>query len=34
VTYGKVNPDKARRIVKEHILGGKVVNEFVFAQEK
>ncbi len=34
VTYGKVSPDKARKIVVEHILGGRVVNEFVFAQEK
>lgn len=34
VTYGKMNPEKARRIVAEHILGGRVVNEFVFAQEK
>jgi len=34
VTYGKVSPDKARRIVAEHVVGGRVVNEFVFAQEK
>ena len=34
VTYGKVNPERARRIVAEHIVGGRVVNEFVFAQEK
>ena len=34
VTYGKVNPEKARRIVGEHVVGGQVVNEFVFAQEK
>ena len=34
VTYGKVNPDKARKIVAEHIVGGRVLNEFVFAQEK
>jgi NADP-reducing hydrogenase subunit HndB len=34
VTYGKVNPDKARKIVVEHIMGGRVVQEFVFAQEK
>ena len=34
VTYGKVNPEKARRIVGEHVVGGRVVNEFVFAQEK
>ncbi len=34
VTYGKVNPEKARRIVADHIVGGRVVSEFVFAQEK
>ena len=34
VTYGKVNPERARRIVAEHIVGGRVVNDFVFAQEK
>lgn len=28
VTYGKVTPDLARRIMKEHILGGKVVKEY------
>lgn len=27
VTYGKVTPEVARRILKEHILGGKVVQE-------
>jgi len=34
ITYGKVNPDKARKIVVEHILGGRAVNEFIFAWEK
>ncbi|HKZ44325.1 MAG TPA: (2Fe-2S) ferredoxin domain-containing protein [Anaerolineales bacterium] len=29
VTYGQVNPEVARRIVQEHILGGKVVEEHV-----
>jgi len=29
VTYGKVNPDMARRILKEHVLDGKVVRDFV-----
>jgi NADP-reducing hydrogenase subunit HndB len=29
VTYGKVTPDVARRILKEHVLGGNVVAEFV-----
>ena len=34
VTYGKVTPEKARKIVVEHIVGGRVPGEFVFAQEK
>lgn len=29
VSYGKVTPDIAKRIIDEHILGGKVVKEFV-----
>jgi NADP-reducing hydrogenase subunit HndB len=29
VTYGKVNPDTARRIMKEHVVGGQVVKEYV-----
>ena len=29
VTYGKVTPKIARRIVEEHILGGQVVQEYV-----
>ncbi len=29
VSYGKVTPDIARKIVKEHILGGKILKEFV-----
>ncbi len=28
VTYGKVNPEMARRIIKEHILGGEIVTEY------
>ena len=28
VTYGKVNPDMARRIIKEHVLNGEVVQEY------
>ena len=28
VTYGKVNPEMARRIMKEHVVGGKVVTEY------
>lgn len=29
VTYGKVTPDAARRIMKEHVVGGQVVKEYV-----
>ncbi len=29
VAYGKVVPDMVKRIVREHILGGKVIEEFV-----
>ena len=29
VTYGKVTPYVARRIVREHVAGGKIVSEFV-----
>jgi NADP-reducing hydrogenase subunit HndB len=29
VTYGKVTPDIARKIMKEHVVGGKVVKEYV-----
>jgi NADP-reducing hydrogenase subunit HndB len=29
VTYGKVSPEIARRILREHVLGGKVVQEYV-----
>lgn len=28
VTYGKVTPEIARKIMKEHIVGGKVVSEY------
>ena len=28
VTYGKVNPDMARRIIKEHVLNGEIVQEY------
>ncbi len=31
VTYGKVNPDVARRIMKEHVTGGKPVKEYIVA---
>jgi NADP-reducing hydrogenase subunit HndB len=29
VTYGKVTPDVARSIIKEHVVGGKVVSNHV-----
>jgi (2Fe-2S) ferredoxin len=29
VTYGKVNPQMARRIMREHILNGTIVHEYV-----
>jgi NADP-reducing hydrogenase subunit HndB len=29
VTYGKVSPEKAKRIMHEHVMDGKVVTEFV-----
>ncbi len=28
-TYGKVTPDKARRIMKEHVAGSRVVQDYV-----
>jgi NADP-reducing hydrogenase subunit HndB len=29
VTYGKVTPDVAERIMKEHVLGGKSLQEYI-----
>ena len=29
VMYGKVSPEKARKIMKQHVMGGKTVSEFV-----
>jgi (2Fe-2S) ferredoxin len=29
VTYGKVNPETARRIMKDHVVGGAVVSDHV-----
>jgi NADP-reducing hydrogenase subunit HndB len=31
VTYGKVTPDAARRIMKEHVVGGQVVKDNLVA---
>ncbi len=28
VTYGKVNPEMARQIIKEHVVGGKIVTDY------
>ncbi len=28
VTYGKVNPEMASRIMKEHVIGGEIVSEY------
>jgi NADP-reducing hydrogenase subunit HndB len=28
VTYGKVNPEMARRIVNEHVVGGEIVTDY------
>jgi NADP-reducing hydrogenase subunit HndB len=28
VTYGKVNPEMVRRIMKEHVVGGEIVKEY------
>lgn len=28
VTYGKVNPEMARQIIKEHIVGGKIIENY------
>jgi NADP-reducing hydrogenase subunit HndB len=29
VTYGKVTPDKAKQIMKEHLVGGKAVAQYI-----
>jgi len=29
VTYGKVNPDIAKRIISEHVVDGKVIQDYV-----
>ena len=34
VTYVKLNADKAKRIVEEHLVGGKVVNEYTIGEYK
>lgn len=34
VTYVKMTPEKAKRVVEEHLKGGKVVNEYTVASHK
>ena len=34
VTYVKLDADKAKRIVEEHLAGGKVVNEYTIGEYK
>lgn len=34
VTYVKMTPEKVKRIVEEHLKGGKVVNEYTIAGHK
>lgn len=33
ITYGKVTPEIARRIVREHILNNNVLGDYVFTQD-
>ncbi len=33
VTYVKMTPEKAKRVVEEHLKGGKVVAEYTFSKE-
>lgn len=33
VTYGNMNPEKARKVIAEHIVNGKVVNDYVVATQ-
>ena len=34
VTYVKLNAEKAKRIVEEHLVGGKVVSEYTIGENK
>ena len=34
VTYVKMTPEKSKRVVEEHLKGGKVVNEYTIAGHK
>ena len=34
VTYVKLDADKAKRIVEEHLVGGKIVNEYTIGEYK
>ncbi|MGN0504610.1 MAG: (2Fe-2S) ferredoxin domain-containing protein [Ruminococcus sp.] len=33
ITYVKMTPEKAKKVVEEHIKGGKVIAEYTFAKE-
>ena len=33
ITYGNITPEKARKIVAEHIVNGKVVSDYVVARQ-
>lgn len=32
ITYGNMTPEKAKRIIAEHVINGKIVNDYVVAQ--
>jgi NADP-reducing hydrogenase subunit HndB len=32
VSYGKISPERARRIMKEHVMGNKVISDFVMPE--
>lgn len=34
VTYGNMTPDKARKVVAEHIVNGKIVSDYVVAAQR
>jgi NADP-reducing hydrogenase subunit HndB len=33
VTYGNVTPEKAKRIVQEHLIDGKIIHDFVISSD-
>ena len=34
ITYGYVTPEKAKKIISDHLMNGKIVSEFVISTEK